>query len=206
MPERKFIKHKNHGYPTSDGTPTWPRSSFENTDIHREDRTAGSGMVQRRYIDYLPPSPQLARVRDSLASEGLVLGEELPPPDTHTVRFVIPLTARPLVHDTAVRANGPSVYDDGQLFFDLGRILKRVATVDPNGFELASPVGDHIAFVNYTKIGDPKLALVPGFEHDLRPVGDTDEGAMNRYAVAISAQFGERFIPHIGAFVEGYAD
>ncbi|HLC91910.1 MAG TPA: hypothetical protein VJC09_02560 [Candidatus Saccharimonadales bacterium] len=172
--------------------PTALRYSFADPTIDRDDVRVylPDGMV--RAITYPIPNEMQKEVRSKLIKLGLMLGEpsaRLSKPDKDT--FEVPRSARPLAYESAQTSNGTTSYDDRQLFYELGSVLGNLFTID-KGLVLRAPLGRSIAIVEFAKIEESSLRLVPGVEADIEPMPE-DLNAMGYYAERLTEEFGNRF-------------
>lgn len=199
-----LVNHPNRHAHGEQEHPVAPRFSFANSGLmRRDDIMKNNGEPSVRTLVYPTPPDEALKVRQGLIDRGVVMGEQI---DGHygTDRFIIPSSARPISYDAAVNTSGDFTYNDGLLFFDLGKLLGIVAD---EGSELPlmlhDAVGQNIATKGFTRLYEPKILLVPGFEFSVHTVED-DDTALNHYMHSLHTEFGKRFKPHVDQFVEGF--
>src|SRR4051812_48430540 len=93
----------------------------------RRDSILKEGAAQRRIVNYPSPPPEVKYIRDLLLEQGLVLGQPLEDEGDGLDRFIVPTSARPLSREATSESTGPYDYSDSDLFYDLGKLLGKVA-------------------------------------------------------------------------------
>lgn len=156
-------------------------------------------------MSYPVPPQEVLAIRQAMIDRGFVLGKRIESQGGAEEKFEIPTSARPIIHDAAITGSSRShEYGDTELFYDLGTMMGILAS---QGTEspviLNDMIGKNIATREFTREGERRVLLVPGFELALNPVHDDDE-ALSVYIARLHQEFAPRFEPNVGNFVEGF--
>ncbi len=187
-------------------SPVDGRYSFADRELLRGDSNFTQGAVKRRVITYPTPLNERKDLRDSLISRGLLLGQiiENISNDQRLDSFMVPPSARPLSYESAAADPGAYSYNDTSLFYDLGKLLGSVAKEGKDQpLVLDEEIGHNVAIVEFTRVNESKILLVPGFEFNVREISDDDQ-ALNIYGKKLYDEFGKRFDYHADLFIEGF--
>lgn len=194
-------------WPDFEGSLTAPRFSFSNRELLRQDYIQEVSFRPKRRIVYpTPVDPEQLSIRDSMTRKNFLLGHQEPKSAVGTDCFSIPLSARPISYDASTERGGDYSYNDKAMFADIGHLLGQLAILGPDKpVVLNRNIGLNIAIVEFTKVDEPKILLVPGFETDLKSASNQDE-AVNSYAVSLYDEFGEQFARQASEFINSFRE
>lgn len=158
-----------------------------------------------RVVAYPTPTGKIARYRDRLIRNGLILGRLQPSAEAGTEYVTIPRSARPLNYDASSPTEGAYTYNDKKLFSSLGSLLATVVTLDPRvNLRVQEPVEDKVAIVEFTHLSERALYLIPGTEYFLQPCRKGFD-IQNYYMEQLEATFANRFTDAANDFKAGFA-
>jgi hypothetical protein len=183
-----------------------PTLSFANTHALRIDTNLACGPLRRREVTYPRPTQENAEIRDALMDQGLVMGGISKNKSKDYVSFSIPGSARPAKYDAPHSVEGPYSYGDTTMFTEMGFLLGKLFLAgNENPIVIDRAVGLNLGIVEFTRVNERKLLLVPGFELSLKPVLD-DDVATEYYTKKLGEEFGRRFEANKGDFLIGFSD
>jgi hypothetical protein len=202
MPQHKH-NHNQLSLPIPETAPVAPRFSFADPGLQRRDQLTPDGLVRRRVVSYPTPTDEALTLRTALIAAGLVLGDKLDDRADGQDRFLIPSSSRPISYEAASDSSNELAYNDASLFYDLGSMLARVAMATEDSPVFLAGVGRNVALIEFTKINEPKILLVPGFEAAVTPMPAEDD-VLSSYESLLGTEFGPRFNSHAPVFTEGF--
>lgn len=183
--------------------PVAARFSFSSPDSARFDNIVQEGMKQKRVLSYPTPDVRSRELQARIADRQLILGRFRSEEDG-LMHFTLPISARPISHDAGSETASTLGYNDTSLFFDLGNLLGATAAVgEDDPLMIGRPIGGNVAIVEFTRLNEPKLLLVPGFETTLWEE-KSDDSALQQYSGQLHQEFGDRYLRHAEDFAEGF--
>lgn len=180
------------------------RYSLAYESVESKDRIIEHPGGKVRIVQYSNPGRFRLALRELLTNEHTILGTLLTEDEVDEQVFRVPTSARPLAYDASSRVEGIFSYSDDRLFHDLGRLLGKVATIDPHQrYVIHGSIGRMVAIVEFTHPGERQLQLVPGVEILLQPLHDSWD-AESYYEEVLHDEFQQRFDPTKLDFRRGF--
>ncbi|HUY53414.1 MAG TPA: hypothetical protein VMV24_02470 [Candidatus Dormibacteraeota bacterium] len=186
--------------------PTAKRFSLEDGSINRYDILRGSEKRPERFVEYPTPTDYHQEIRSNLISKHDILGKLEYSSVSGIDSFKIQYGAKPILYGAISRANGDYTYNDSNLFYDLGRLLRDFDN-SLNGTKIIrfnGSIGSNVALVDFTAQHEKGLFLVPGVELYVEISPDESKN-LDYYILKLQQEFNLRFSQTIETkFTEGF--